>query len=419
MDHQQLGPAQATATAGMQQAAPPAPAEATVGSSHAANGGARSRPPVVGMVGAGQLARMTAAAAIGLGVRFRVLAADPGESAAQVCADTVIGDYRSIEDLLAFAAGCDVLTFDHEHVPQPQLAALEQAGLAVRPSAAALRLTQDKLAMRARLSELGVPVPWFEPVSSLEDVQEIADRTDWPVVLKAVSGGYDGRGVWICRGYAEVADVLSHGVAVFAEEFIPFDRELAILIARSPSGHGAAYPVVETVQRDGICHEVLAPAPGLADHLAEDIIGLGLKLARDLDVVGLLAVELFETRGGLLVNELAMRPHNSGHWTIEGARTSQFEQHLRAVLNWPLGAPTMTAPSVVMANVLGGDDPDLHGKLNHVLAADPALKVQLYGKPVRPGRKVGHVTALGDDVAAVRARARRAARYIAAGTEEP
>jgi 5-(carboxyamino)imidazole ribonucleotide synthase len=378
-----------------------------------------TRPPVVGMVGAGQLARMTAAAAIGLGIRFRVLAADAEESAAQVCAETVLGDYRSTDDLLAFAAGCDVITFDHEHVPQPQLAALEQAGFAVRPSAAALRLTQDKVAMRARLSELGVPIPHVEPVSSLDDVMAFADRTDWPVVLKAVSGGYDGRGVWVCRSYAEAADVLSHGLPIFIEEFVPFDRELAVLVARSPSGHGAAYPVVETVQRDGICHEVLAPAPGLSDHMAEDVIRLGLKLARDLDVVGLLAVELFQTRGGLLVNELAMRPHNSGHWTIEGARTSQFEQHLRAVLNWPLGAPTATAPCAVMANVLGRDDPDLYGKLNHVMAADPAVKVQLYGKPVRPGRKVGHVTALGRDVATVRERARRAARYIAAGTEEP
>ena len=393
-------------------------AETGVGSSAAVADRPGSSPPVVGMVGAGQLARMTAAAAIGLGIRLRVLAADPDESAAQVCADTVLGDYHSTEDLLAFAAGCDVITFDHEHVPQPQLAALEQAGYAVRPSAAALRLTQDKLAMRARLSELGVPVPRFEPVSSLADVAAIADRTDWPVVLKAVSGGYDGRGVWVCRSDAEVADVLSHGLPVFAEELVPFDRELAVLIARSPSGHGVAYPVVETIQRDGICHEVLAPAPRLADHLAEEIIRLGLMLARDLDVVGLLAVELFQTRGGLMVNELAMRPHNSGHWTIEGARTSQFEQHLRAVLNWPLGAPTATAQSVVMANVLGGDDPDLHGKLNHVMAADPALKVQLYGKPVRPGRKVGHVTALGGDVAGVADRARRAARYIATGTEE-
>ena len=394
-------------------------AKSAAGNSPAAHGRGGGRPPVVGMVGAGQLARMAAAAAIGLDVRFRVLAADPDESAAQVCADTVLGDYRCTDDLLAFAAGCDVVTFDHEHVPQQQLVALEQAGFVVRPSAAALRMTQDKLAMRARLRELGVPVPRVELVSSLADVQDIADRTDWPVVLKAVSGGYDGRGVWVCHSYAEVADVLSHGVPVFAEEFVPFERELAVLIARSPSGHGAAYPVVQTVQRDGICHEVVAPAPGLTDHLAADIVQLGLKLARDLDVVGLLAVELFETRGGLLVNELAMRPHNSGHWTIEGARTSQFEQHLRAVLNWPLGAPTATAPCAVMANILGDDDADLHGKLNHVMAADPALKVQLYGKPVRPGRKVGHVTALGHDPATVGDRARRAARYMATGNEEP
>jgi 5-(carboxyamino)imidazole ribonucleotide synthase len=376
-------------------------------------------PPVVGMIGAGQLARMTTAAAVGLGVRFRVLAAAPDESAAQVCAETVIGDYRSTDALLAFAAGCDVITFDHEHVPQPQLGALEQAGFTVRPGSGALRLTQDKLAMRTRLTELGVRCPRFQPVGSVDDVLAVVGETDWPVVLKAVSGGYDGRGVWLCRSAAEVAEVMSHGLSLLAEEYVPFDRELAILVARSPSGHGAAYPVVETVQRDGICHEVLAPAPGLPDYLAEEAIRLGLELARDLDVIGLLAVELFQTASGLLVNELAMRPHNSGHWTIDGARTSQFEQHLRAVLNWPLGAPVATAPCAVMANILGADDPDLHGKLNHVLAADPALKVQLYGKPVRPGRKVGHVTALGADMADVRDRARRAARYLATGTEEP
>jgi 5-(carboxyamino)imidazole ribonucleotide synthase len=382
--------------------------------------GAGGRQPVVGMVGAGQLARMTEAAAIGLGVRFRVLAATADDSAAQVCAETVIGDYRSTEDLLAFAAGCDVVTFDHEHVPQPLLVALEQAGHVVWPSSAALRFTQDKLAMRERLGELGVPCPRFQRVSTQADVEAIADRYDWPVVLKAVSGGYDGRGVWVCRSYADIAAVLAHGIEVFAEEFVPFERELAVLVARSPSGHGAAYPVVQTIQRDGICHEVLAPAPGLPDHLAEDLIRLGLGLARDLDVIGLLAVELFEARpGGFLVNELAMRPHNSGHWTIEGARTSQFEQHLRAVLNLPLGSPAMAAPCSVMANVLGGDDPDLYSKFNHVMAADPAVKVQLYGKEVKPGRKVGHVTALGSDMPTVRERARRAASYLATGIETP
>jgi 5-(carboxyamino)imidazole ribonucleotide synthase len=371
------------------------------------------------MVGAGQLARMTAAAAVGLGVRFRVLAAAVDESAAQVCADTALGDYRSTGDLLAFAAGCDVVTFDHEHVPQAQLEALEQAGHIVRPRAAALRFTQDKLSMRQRLADLGVPCPRFEPVSSLADVVAVAERTGWPVVLKAVSGGYDGRGVWVCASPAEAAEVLSHGVQLLAEEYVPFERELAVLVARSPGGHGAVYPVVQSVQRDGICVEVLAPAPGLSEVMALDAQRLGLELARELDVTGLLAVELFQTRtGGLLVNELAMRPHNTGHWTIDGARTSQFEQHLRAVLNLPLGSPLPTAPVAVMANILGGTDPDLYGKFNHVMAADTALKVQLYGKPVRPGRKVGHVTALGSNVAQVRDRARRAANYLATGTEE-
>ena len=331
----------------------------------------------------------------------------------------MLGDYRSTEDLLAFAAGCDVVTFDHEHVPQAQLEALEQAGHIVRPRAAALQFTQDKLTMRERLAELGVPCPRFQPVSSVEDVVALAEGTSWPVVLKAVSGGYDGRGVWLCGSPAEAAEVLSHGVQLLAEEYVPFERELAVLVARSPGGHGAVYPVVQSVQRDGICVEVLAPAPGLSEVTALDAQQLGLELARELDVTGVLAVELFQTRsGGLLVNELAMRPHNTGHWTIDGARTSQFEQHLRAVLNLPLGSPLPTAPVAVMANILGGTDPDLYGKFNHVMAADTALKVQLYGKPVRPGRKVGHVTALGSNVAQVRDRARRAANYLATGTEE-
>jgi 5-(carboxyamino)imidazole ribonucleotide synthase len=377
------------------------------------------RQPVVGMVGAGQLARMTAAAAVGLGVRFRVLAASPDESAAQVCADVVLGDYHSTEDLLAFAAGCDVVTFDHEHVPQPQLEALERAGYVVRPAPAALRLTQDKLTMRERLTGLGVPCPRFEPVSSLADVAAFAARADWPVVLKAVSGGYDGRGVWVCENPAEADEVLSHGLPLLVEEYVPFERELAVVVARSPSGHGAVYPVVQSVQRDGICVEVLAPAPRLSEAMALAAQRLALELAQDLDVTGLLAVELFQTRSGrLLVNELAMRPHNTGHWTIEGARTSQFEQHLRAVLNLPLGSPVPTAPVAVMANILGGTDADLYGKLNHVMAADTRLKVQLYGKPVRPGRKVGHVTALGDSLAQVRDRAWRAANYLATGDED-
>jgi 5-(carboxyamino)imidazole ribonucleotide synthase len=327
-----------------------------------------------------------------------------------------VGNYRSLPDLLEFAAECDVVTFDHEHVPGQQLAALEGA-VAVRPGAAALRYTQDKLAMRERLAQLGVPCPRYTPVSGLEGVKAFAADAGWPVVLKAVSGGYDGRGVWVCEAPDAAAEVLAHGVAVIAEEHIAFDRELAVLVARSPHGQAAAYPVVQTVQRDGICHEVLAPAPSLAAGRSSEAYRLALELAAQLDVTGLLAVELFETPRGLLVNELAMRPHNSGHWTIEGATTSQFEQHLRAVLDLPLGAPGAVAPQVVMANVFGGADSGVYARYLHVMAADPGVKIHMYGKAVRPGRKIGHVTVLGDDVGELRARAVRAARYLTAGKE--
>jgi len=377
--------------------------------------------PVVGMVGAGQLARMTAEAAAALGVGFRVLAASPADSAAQVAAGTVVGDHRSLDDLRAFAARCDVLTFDHEHVPGGHLAALERDGTAVRPGSAALYFTQDKLAMRQRLGGLGVSCPRFAAVGDLAEVRDFAAGT-WPVVLKAVSGGYDGRGVWVCATPAEAGEVLEHGIEVIAEEYVAFDRELAVLVARSPHGQGAIYPVVQTVQRDGICREVLAPAPGLAPGLAARAQELAVRIAAELGVTGLLAVEMFETSGGLLVNELAMRPHNCGHWTIEGAHTSQFEQHLRAVLDLPLGSPALAASATVMVNVLGGDDGDVYDRYIHVMAGDPGVKVHMYGKPVRPGRKIGHVTVTADhahaDHAHLADRARRAASYLRWGRED-
>jgi 5-(carboxyamino)imidazole ribonucleotide synthase len=367
---------------------------------------------------------MTAAAAIGLGATFRVLAQAPGESAALVVRDPLTGSHLSLPDITAFAADCDVITFDHEHVPGAVLAALESGGVLVRPGSAALRYTQDKLAMRERLSALGVPCPRFAAVATAADVERFAAGS-WPVVLKAVSGGYDGKGVWVCASPAEAEQVIAHGIALLAEEFVPFRRELAALVARSPSGQGAAYPVVQTVQVDGICREVIAPAPGLDPDLAVEAESMALRIAAELGVTGLLAVELFETAAGtLLVNELAMRPHNSGHWTIEGARTSQFEQHLRAVLDLPLGSCAAIAPPgafTVMANLLGGTDPDIFDRYIHVMAADPAVKVHFYGKEVRPGRKIGHVTITGapaQDVDALRDRARRAASYLRWGTED-
>jgi 5-(carboxyamino)imidazole ribonucleotide synthase len=376
-----------------------------------------SGAPVVGMVGGGQLARMTGQAAVSLGIGFRVLAAAPDDSAALVFAGTQIGGHRSLGDLQAFAGGCDVVTFDHEHVPGPHLRALEQAGATVRPGPDALRYAQDKRAMRERLAGLGIACPRFALARSLAEVAAFAAGSGWPVVLKAVSGGYDGKGVWICETPVQAAEVLAHGLDLIVEEHVAFQRELAVLVARSPTGQAAVYPVVQTIQRDGICREVLAPAPGLDSATATAAQRLGLVIAAGVGVTGMLAVELFETDAGLLVNELAMRPHNSGHWTIEGARTSQFEQHLRAVLDLPLGAPVLAAPHAVMVNVLGGDDPRLHSRLVHVMAADPGLRVHLYGKLVRPGRKVGHVTALGDDVEALRDRAWRAASYLRLGRE--
>lgn len=371
--------------------------------------------PVVGIIGAGQLARMSQPPAIALGVELRVLANNPEESAARVVVDTRIGDYRDLGDLREFARGCDVITFDHEHVPTEHIRSLAANGYVVHPGADALVHAQDKTVMRERLTAIGAPCPAWARVRSVDDVTAFAGEHGWPVVLKAVRGGYDGRGVWVCRSPADVVEAFASGIELMAEAFVPFERELAVLVARSPHGQGVSYPVVETVQQDGICVEVIAPAPGLDQEQSAQAQRIALTIADQLGVTGLLAVEMFQTSGGLVVNELAMRPHNSGHWTIEGSTTSQFEQHLRAVLDLPLGTPKMTAQYVVMANLLGGDDPDVFKRYEHVLAHDPGIKLHFYGKEVRPGRKIGHVTALGSNLDEVRARARHAAVHLMTG----
>jgi 5-(carboxyamino)imidazole ribonucleotide synthase len=389
---------------------------------------ARTGLPVVGIVGAGQLARMMHQAAIPLGQSPRILADSLDDGAALVAHDVVVGDYRDLEDLRRFAVGCDVITFDHEHVPSDHIRALVAGGATVLPSADALRFAQDKAAMRERLGGLGLPGPaWMRLApggDGVADVEALAGQHGWPVVLKAISGGYDGKGVWVVatpeQARTVIEDAAANGIALMGEQAVAIARELAAVVARSPFGQGAAWPVVETVQVEGICVEVLAPAPGLAPGVADEAQKLALRIAVELDVVGVLAVELFETAdGALLINELAMRPHNSGHWTIEGSRTSQFEQHLRAVLDYPLGSPAMAAPVVVMANVLGGPDDvqpaGIDERVHHCMARWPDVKIHLYGKGFRPGRKVGHVTALGDDLAVVRARARAAADYLSLG----
>jgi 5-(carboxyamino)imidazole ribonucleotide synthase len=364
--------------------------------------------PRIGMVGGGQLARMTHQAGIALGLSLRVLAEAPTDGAAVVVSDVDIGAPDDQAALLRFAKGCDVVTFDHEHVPTAQIQAIEQTGVAVHPSSAALLYAQDKLAQRRRLCELDVAVPAFAPVKTVGDVTRFGEEHGWPVVLKAVRGGYDGRGVWML---AEPPTELP-AVELYVEQRVPLVHELAIQVARRPSGEMRTWPVVETVQADGICVETVAPAPRLSPALATDAEQIARRLAEELDVTGCLAVELFEAPGGLIVNELAMRPHNSGHWTIEGSVTSQFEQHLRAVIDWPLGDTTAQAPVTVMANVLGGERTDLTTGLPATLAEVPEAHVHLYGKASRPGRKLGHVTVLGTDVTETRERARIAAAAL-------
>ena len=372
--------------------------------------------PTLAVIGGGQLARMMAEPAAAMGLPLRLLAEGEGVSAAQVIPDHTVGDYRSLETLRAVTDGCRVVTFDHEHVPTEHLHALEADGLAVRPGPEALVHAQDKGVMRARLAELGVPCPRNATVASAAEVEAFG----FPCVLKTTRGGYDGKGVWFVRSAADCAEAFAaaqaSGVRILAEELVDFRRELSALVVRSPSGQAASYPVVASTQQDGICLEVVAPAPELAPELAGEAQQIALRIAGALDVTGVLAVELFETTDGrILVNELAMRPHNTGHWTQDGAVTSQFENHLRAVLDLPLGSPAPRSRWTVMVNILGGPDPTvgrLYDGYPHALARDPFLRVHLYGKELRPGRKVGHVNAYGDDLDDCLERARHAAAWF-------
>ena len=388
--------------------------------------------PVVGVVGGGQLARMMQGPAVELGIQLSILAESDSAAAALVVPSSPVGDHTDLEAVRAFAASCDVVTFDHEHVPQDILQALEDDGVAVHPSRAALHYAQDKLAMRERLEALGIACPRWTRATTAAEVTTFGDSVGWPIVAKTPRGGYDGKGVSVVSSADELSDWLGRvgqpgpvEGGLLLEEMVDFVRELAVLIARSPSGQAAAWPVVETVQTDGICTEVLAPAPGLDPDLASVVTEAALRIAGELGVTGVLAVEMFEVRAGAggaggttggraayVVNELAMRPHNSGHWSMDGAVTGQFEQHLRAVLDLPLGDPRPTAPWTVMANVLGGDYEHLYPAYRHIMARDPGAKVHVYGKGVRPGRKIGHVNVSGPELADARERAGHAADYL-------
>ena len=365
----------------------------------------------LGVIGGGQLARMMIPPAVALGIDIHVLAENEGESAG--LAVTALGDFRDAETVLRFARDVDVVTFDHEHVPQDVLGALAAAGVVVRPGPGALLYAQDKLLMREKLAALQLPVPDWARVASPGDLDAFLADHGGSAVLKTPTGGYDGKGVRVVHSSAETADWFGSG-DLLVEELVSFSRELAQLVARRPSGQVVAWPLVESVQRDGVCTEVIAPAPGSAGRVAEMAMQIATTIAEQLDVTGVLAVELFETTDDrLLINELAMRPHNTGHWTIDGAMTSQFEQHLRAVFDLPLGSAEAREPWSVMVNVLGGPTSGtLADRYASLMASQPRVKVHNYGKAPRPGRKVGHVTAVGDELDEVMFEARAAAAFF-------
>lgn len=365
--------------------------------------------PTVGVIGAGQLARMSVAPAAALGINLLLLANDAQDSGAQIT-NHVVGDYKDLETVRAFASKCDVITFEHELIPLSIIKTLEADGVVVRPSSASFIYSQDKAQMRERLSNF--PAPKSAIVTNAQEV------TEFPVIAKAISGGYDGRGVWKIDTQEELAGVLKQVGKVLIEELIDFDYEIAIMVARSPHGQATTWAPTQTIQRDGICVMTISPAPQLSNELSEKAQKLALDIANEIGVIGVMAVEIFVKGQELFINELAMRPHNSGHWTIEGSLTSQFEQHLRAVLDLPLGNPQMTAPIAVMGNILGGDKEDMYRPYLHLMARTPELKFHHYKKEVRPGRKIGHVNLLGDNLVELTQEVQHALDYMSGEIDE-
>ena len=376
--------------------------------------------PQVLVIGAGQLARMMIEASTRLGIKVRVLANEESESAAQISSDNFFGDYNRIEDLISACQNIEVVTFDHEHVPLDLLAQLEKIKVNVRPGIKALACSQNKIHMRETLEKAGISNPDWLATNSISKAQDFFQAHQKQIILKAATGGYDGKGVWEITELSQLNQFFTDPDSQWLlEEKVSFIRELAVQVVRSPSNQVVVYQPVETRQKNGICNEVIAPAPELAEALNIEIQQLGLKVAKELEIVGVFTIEMFQSQDGrILVNELAMRPHNSGHWSIDGAVTSQFENHLRAILDLPLGSPAPISKFTVMANILGGEFLDLYHPYLHCLARDPHLRVHLYGKSVKPGRKVGHVNVSGDDWSALLARARHAADYFTGNITE-
>jgi 5-(carboxyamino)imidazole ribonucleotide synthase len=368
-----------------------------------------NRFPTIGVIGAGQLARMMIAPATALGVDLLLFASDANDSAAQINRH-VIGDYTNLAQVLDFAKKCDVVTFEHELVPLSVIKGLEAEGVKVYPPSSSFIYSQDKAAMRQKLSAF--PAPLSQVISEPSAV------TEFPVIAKAISGGYDGRGVWKIKTQVELQEILSHTSPLLIEELIDFDVEISVMVARSPHGQATSWAPVETVQEDGICTLTITPAQKISPQVAEQAQKIALEIAQTVGVVGVMAVEMFVKGENIYINELAMRPHNSGHWSIEGSVTSQFEQHLRAILDLPLGSPAMNHKFAVMGNVLGGGKTDMYRPYLHLMARTPSLHFHQYKKEVRKGRKIGHVTACGDDLLHLAQEVRHARDYMSGVIDE-
>jgi len=363
----------------------------------------------VGVIGAGQLARMMVAPAAALGVELLLFADSADDSGAQI-AKHQVGDYKDLESLKKFASQCDLITFEHELVPLSVIKGLEASGIKVSPSSRSFIYSQDKAEMRAKLSNF--PAPAWKVVTSTSEVER------YPLIAKAISGGYDGRGVWKVNSQDELGELLKSSPKLLIEELITFDSEISVMVARSPHGQATTWAPTQTIQEDGICISTIAPAPCISPEIAEKVQQMALDIAGVVGVVGVMAVEMFIKGEKIYINELAMRPHNSGHWTIDGARTSQFEQHLRAILDLPLGDPGMTADFAVMGNLLGGAKTDMYRPYLHLMARNPALKFHQYMKEIRLGRKIGHVTAVGSDLLQLTSDVHHAQQYMSGEIDE-
>jgi 5-(carboxyamino)imidazole ribonucleotide synthase len=367
------------------------------------------RFPTVGIIGAGQLARMSVAPATALGINLLLFAQDENDSAAQI-APHVVGDFRDLAQLLEFAEKCDLVTFEHELVPLSVIKGLEAAGVKVFPTSNSFQYSQDKAVMREKLSAYLAP-KWHV-------IDDEGQAFEFPFIAKRISGGYDGRGVWKINNLDVLEELLAEHPQLLIEELIEFDSEIAVMVARSAHGQATSWAPTQTIQSDGICTLTISPAPEISSEVAEQAQRLALSIADDVSLIGVMAVEMFVKGDQLYLNELAMRPHNSGHWTIEGARTSQFEQHLRAILDLPLGDPTMTAPFAVMGNILGGEKTDMYRPYLHLMARNPELKFHQYKKEVRKGRKIGHVTVIGKNLLELTEIAQHARDYMSGEIDE-